>query len=220
MEVKYRIYQRDKDNMLILSLVELPSLQKRAKRKYVGRKAKIEAVFRLTGERLPDDLATGPVNEYIAQNIFKSPKWEEYLRIFNEVGNEQEIITDNLEFRGSLLVELTDNCSPNDERVIHMLTRELMGCSLEEYKGLKNPINFFRREKYFTAKSLDECFAELLSEKEWYTNSSYDKETSFHHKDLFLAGKLPDEIKRAYLKSASYELARPELWKKNNHKYS
>ena len=63
------------------------------------------------------------------------------------------------------------------------------------------------------AKTLDECFKELILKRGWSKNSPYDRRTASRHKKLFLEGALPDEFKRIYLKSAGYTIVQPELWR-------
>ena len=46
------------------------------------------------------------------------------------------------------------------------------------------------------AKTLDECFKELILKRGWSKNSPYDRRTASRHKKLFLEGALPDEFKR------------------------
>ena len=48
------------------------------------------------------------------------------------------------------------------------------------------------------AKTLDECFKELILKRGWSKNSPYDRRTASRHKKLFLEGALPDEFKRIY----------------------
>ena len=50
----YYVYLRGNDNGFVVSYNEIPSLQMKGKRKYAGKKAKIEAVYRLNGYRIPD----------------------------------------------------------------------------------------------------------------------------------------------------------------------
>ena len=52
------------------------------------------------------------------------------------------------------------------------------------------------------AKTLDECFKELILKRGWSKNSPYDRRTASRHKKQFLEGTLPDEFKRVYLQSA------------------
>ena len=54
------------------------------------------------------------------------------------------------------------------------------------------------------AKTLDECFKELILKRGWSKNSPYDRRTASRHKKQFLEGTLPDEFKRVYLQSAGY----------------
>ena len=63
------------------------------------------------------------------------------------------------------------------------------------------------------AKTLDECFKELILKRGWSKNSPYDRRTASRHKKLFLEGALPDEFKRIYLQSAGYSIVQPELWR-------
>ena len=49
------------------------------------------------------------------------------------------------------------------------------------------------------AKTLDECFKELILKRGWAKNSPYDRRTASRHKKQFLEGSLPDEFKRVYL---------------------
>ena len=63
------------------------------------------------------------------------------------------------------------------------------------------------------AKTLDECFKELILKRGWSKNSQYDRRTASRHKKQFLEGTLPDEFKRVYLQSAGYTIVQPELWR-------
>ena len=55
MFIEYKVYRRVSDLKPFISRVELPSCQMIGKKKFVGKKAKMEAVYRLTGKRLPED---------------------------------------------------------------------------------------------------------------------------------------------------------------------
>lgn len=68
-------------------------------------------------------------------------------------------------------------------------------------------------------KTLDDCFTELITHRAWWKNSPYDRKSAFVHKKLFLQGKLPDEIKRIYLRAAGFELVQPEMWKCDSSKF-
>ena len=56
------------------------------------------------------------------------------------------------------------------------------------------------------AKTLDECFKELILKRGWSKNSPYDRRTASRHKKQFLEGTLHDEFKRVYLQSAGYTI--------------
>ena len=53
MFIEYKVYRRVSDLKPFISRDELPSCQMIGKKKFVGKKAKMEAVYRLTGKRLP-----------------------------------------------------------------------------------------------------------------------------------------------------------------------
>lgn len=59
------------------------------KNKYVGKKAKIEAIKRFSGVELSPTSTTNEVNEYIAQNLFNTPKWKAYHTVFQSVCDEK-----------------------------------------------------------------------------------------------------------------------------------
>ena len=63
------------------------------------------------------------------------------------------------------------------------------------------------------AFSLDECFKKLIAERGWYKNASIDRRTASLHKRMFIEGRLSDEVKRGYLKSAGYVKVQIELWR-------
>lgn len=64
MFIEYKVYRRVSDLKPFISRVELPSCQMIGKKKFVGKKAKMEAVYRLTGKRLPEDYTTEQVNNF------------------------------------------------------------------------------------------------------------------------------------------------------------
>ena len=49
------------------------------------------------------------------------------------------------------------------------------------------------------AKTLDECFKELILKRGWSKNSPYDRRTASRHKKQFLEGTLPDEFAKCWL---------------------
>lgn len=44
----------------------------------------MEAVYRLTGERLPEDYTTEQVNSYLTVELFNTSLWHKYRKIYNE----------------------------------------------------------------------------------------------------------------------------------------
>ncbi len=62
------------------------------------------------------------------------------------------------------------------------------------------------------AKTLDECFTELIAHRGWWKDSPYDRKSASVHKKLFIQGKLSDEIKRIYLQNAGYTRCQQEMW--------
>lgn len=69
MFIEYKVYRRVSDLKPFISRDELPSCQMIGKKKFVGKKAKMEAVYRLTGERLPEDYTTEQVNSYLTVEL-------------------------------------------------------------------------------------------------------------------------------------------------------
>ena len=63
------------------------------------------------------------------------------------------------------------------------------------------------------AKTLDECFKELILKRGWSKNSPYDRRTASRHKSNSLKERCPMKFKRVYLQSAGYTIVQPELWR-------
>lgn len=142
MIVDFKVYRKAGDKIPVISLSELPNYQFMGKPKFTGKKAKIEAIFRLTGERLSSDWKRQDVEDYIAKNILKTPKWSAYYKLFKETANEREVVVNKLEFQYILRVELEDsiNLPLEEEKLVCLLIQELIGNPQKEYKGLINPI--------------------------------------------------------------------------------
>ena len=145
----YYVYSRDLDIIPVISLSELPEVQMKSKKKYTGKKAKIEAVFRAFNELLPEDWTTQQVNEYIGANLFGTHKWKEYHSILNQVLDERILISEKYDLLYKLIVTFKDemmvgeqmvNTNPADERIIYLVTRELIGKSIDIYQSVGNPI--------------------------------------------------------------------------------
>ncbi len=71
------------------------------KNKYVGKKAKIEAIKRFSGVELSPTLTTNDVNEYIAQNLFNTSDWKAYHKVFQSVCDEKVNISMDIEIAES-----------------------------------------------------------------------------------------------------------------------
>jgi len=141
------VYHRNNENFPIITPTKLPSLLMRGKQKYVGKKAKIEAISRLSNIRLLSTLTSHQINEYIADNIFNKPVWREYHSILKSVSQEFEILPDTYELSYALVVELDDFNNFDDyESLIYFLSHELIGIKMPEYKGFKNPIISFTKQ--------------------------------------------------------------------------
>lgn len=149
MKINYFVYSRSGESFPILSTIKLPPSLTRGKQKYIGKKAKIETILRLSNVSLLSTLTTQQVNDYIAENYFNKPLWKDYYKIFQIVANEFEIVSEKYMMKYVLVVELEDSIEdPNDERLIHMLTCELLGQKLTQYNGLNNPVvSFIKNHK-------------------------------------------------------------------------
>jgi myosin-crossreactive antigen len=149
MKINYFVYSRSGESFPILSTIKLPPSLTRGKQKYIGKKAKIETVLRLSNVSLLSALTTQQVNDYIAENYFNKPLWKDYYKIFQIVANEFEIVSEKYMMKYVLVVELENSIEdPNDERLIHMLTCELLGQKLTQYNGLNNPVvSFIKNHK-------------------------------------------------------------------------
>lgn len=146
MNVQYKVYKKVGDDTPIISLVEIPRYQLRGKKKFVGRKAKIEAIYRHSGVLLPANSSTEEVNQYIAKNLFKTPEWASYHIMFKQVRSEVETIADTFEFQYLLNVEFSGMVDPADLRTIYLVTAELMGKDIDQYQGVNNNIVSLKKE--------------------------------------------------------------------------
>ena len=85
--IEYKVYRRVSDLKPFISWVELPSCQMIGKKKFVGKKAKMEAVYRLTGKRLPEDYTTEQVNNFLTVELFNTSLWHKYRKILHHSEN-------------------------------------------------------------------------------------------------------------------------------------
>lgn len=142
MIVEYKVYKKKGDSLPVVSYNELPAYAIRGRQKYVGKKAKIETIFRLTNEILPSSWRTKQVDDYVSENFYKKPIWRDYCKTFKEVSKEKVVVSDSLTFQYSLIVTFQNQLevSVDDSRMIHLIVCELMGTPLSEYEGLTNTI--------------------------------------------------------------------------------
>lgn len=142
MIAEYKVYRKEsgKTNHICVSFEEIPEYLIKTKKKFVGKRAKIEAIFRLIGDKLPDDYTTEQVNDYLRVNLFNTSKWRAYRNILAEVQSEDDIFTEHYKFEYTLIVEFKGDLNPSDERVIYMIAAELYGTPCKNYKGLGNTI--------------------------------------------------------------------------------
>ena len=144
MKIDYEVYQRAgaANSVPIVSFQGEPEAFPRERRKYTGKRAKIEAIKRFTGIVLDSDISSWEVDQYIKDHLFGTSNWKSYHHTFQTVANETEIVIDKFEFLYSLRVELADNSylEPGDERLIYIINNQLVGKKIDEYKGLVNPI--------------------------------------------------------------------------------
>jgi hypothetical protein len=64
------------------------------------------------------------------------------------------------------------------------------------------------------SENLDHCLALEMKNEAWYKGTKYDRRAAWVHKQLFLQGKLPYEIKKIYLQNLGYKIIQVELWEK------
>lgn len=104
-----------------------------SKRKYVGKKAMLEAIKRFSGIELPQTLTTPEVKNYIAENIFNTSKWKAYHEIFHAVCSEKVNNSQtNQEERNNIMASL-------GERIFLLATKKS-----SKYEGTTYCIGVFR----------------------------------------------------------------------------
>jgi len=146
MKKLFFVYSRNGDTFPILSSIKLPDFLMYKKQKYVGKKAKIEAVLRLSNIRLLSTLTSQQINEYIAENIFNTSLWVDYYEIYKEISSEFDVLSEKYELNYTVSVEFNDLIVDiADQRFLYLLTQELLGFKFKEYNGLENPIISFNR---------------------------------------------------------------------------
>lgn len=209
MEVTFKVYTNG-GKLPIISLNEPPG-----KKKYTNRGAKLEAIKRVSGEELSPTLSLQEVNQYITSQYYGKPIFKEFQNVLNEVSKEKTINeNDNYIFLYTVDVEFNNTINKEDLTdpiILRFVQNEIMGNPLPEFKKRVNPILSLSKngpEK----KSIDEAFTELITKRNWYKNSPYDRRTASYDKEKFTKGELSYERKRIYLESAGYGIIQPEEW--------
>jgi hypothetical protein len=149
MKVEYYIYRKKNDPIPVVSLDLLPEFEIKPRRKFSGKKLKIEVIRQLSGVLLDQDLTTGEVNHYIEAHIYNTDLWPKYRQLYTKVANEVEPESNIYKLQYILIVELEDltqigndnvSLDPADPRLIHLIRCELMGQPLKVYETMINPI--------------------------------------------------------------------------------
>lgn len=149
MKVEYYIYRKKNDPIPVVSLDLLPEFEIKPRRKFSGKKLKIEVIRQLSGVLLDQDLTTGEVNHYIEAHIYNTDLWPKYRQLYTKVANEVEPESNIYKLQYILIVELEDlaqigndnvSLDPADPRLIHLIRCELMGQPLKAYETMINPI--------------------------------------------------------------------------------
>lgn len=157
MVAKYFVYKKGGSTDPFVSYEEMPKLFLGQKRKYIGKRQKIETIRRLCNIQLEQCLTSTEVNDYIRINFFKTPDWGKYLKILDEVGEEIEHVRESYTLQYILVVEMSDlvkvgggnspePVNPEDDRIIYLIKNELMGTPIEMYRTLINPIKRLEKD--------------------------------------------------------------------------
>lgn len=151
MIVEYFIYRRNGVKEPFISLEEMPQYRLRPKRKFTGKRLKIEVIRRLSGIEMEATVTTPQINAYIEANIYNTDCWPEYRKLYSQIAGEADTEADVFVLQYILVAELEEQTKigkdnkpqptdPADKRLIHLIRCELMGESLEMYKTMINPI--------------------------------------------------------------------------------
>lgn len=212
MDIKYKVYKRDKSSLPIVSLEELASFHVGERKKYVGRNAKIEAIKRIKGTDLEESTPVKEINDYVTRTLYKTSEWNKYLEILEELHSEREQYKESQKYLYDVEITVKESVDRNDERLLYIISNLLVNKDIEEYKGLVNPIVSWKIKAPVHTGTIDKCFEHLINTRNWHKDAPYDKRTAWHDKKLFKEGKLSYERKKEYLEAAGYSIVRSELW--------
>lgn len=148
MKKSFFVYRKADKKYPIVTDKELPKSVISTKRKYVGKKAKLEALFRMYGYYPvnPDDNVKADVNKWINDNLYHQPRWKDYKRILSEVEMETKTVEESNLFQYTLFVEYDSTNQPSDEVLVYFILNELMGTPQQFYNGIENPIIRLKKE--------------------------------------------------------------------------
>ena len=185
------------------------------RRKYPGKKAEIEAIRRIHGREFPENTEKKEINAYLREHFPAGSKaLKEYLNVLGGLQGEMTA-PGGYVLAYSLDVELPDDfpeADLDDERLMRHIFNHVMGTPSPKIKKMPNPIISVR--KYTKAKTIDEAFADLVQQRDWY--GSVSRSTANFDKRYFRDGKLSYEKKRFYLERTGYKVVQPELWVMND----
>lgn len=105
------------------------------KRKYTGKKAKIEAIKRLSKGmvRLDPTMSTEEINQYIDKNFFGTEKWNKYHRMFSNVAAEASETKESVSYMATVEITMQDHLSKKkiiENTLEHIKEHELFNNTL------------------------------------------------------------------------------------------
>lgn len=140
MKASYFVYKVENKDIPVVSTGLLPTTQFIYKRKWIGKKAKIEAIRRLHDFIFPDNVVLKEVNNYIDRHIWYTKDKKKFGDILDQLHNEFIQIPVNYELEYLLEVEfdrITDAGSPD---IINYLTNYVMFNRTDIYMEQENHI--------------------------------------------------------------------------------
>lgn len=98
MFIEYKVYCKMLDWKFFIFRDEFFFCQMMGKKKFVGKKVKIEVVYRFIGKCLLEDYIIEQINNYFIVEFFNIFLWYKYRKIYNEVFNEKEVVVENYNY--------------------------------------------------------------------------------------------------------------------------
>ncbi len=128
MKHTYFIYKNPQSGELIVSAKSIPF-----KKKYVGIKAKIEAIKRFTGENLPSTISGDEIKKFVHDKFYGKPLMKEYRNVLEQVKEEVEEINNIRVFIQTLQVSFQSDIDPNDPTLINVIHKYLENENIDIY---------------------------------------------------------------------------------------